>query len=436
MTNGQETDVKSDLALFGGEPTVTAPRPHWPIVGEDEIASVENVMLNESLSEGAREGVVGRFEDAFAEKFGTKHALSLSSGTASLHAACFACGVGPGYEILVPSYTWISAITATLHANGIPVFCDVGEDSYHIDPEEIRRKATPRTKAVMVCHMWGVPAPMDEIMAAAREKGLKVIEDVSHAHGGKYRGQLLGTIGDAGCFSLQASKAMIAGEGGVLITNDQSIYERAMIPGHHDVRLQEYLQLPETRVFAGSGANWKYRAVPLSMAVADAQLPHLDKWNAVKLENYNRLEAQLKDFSFLKFPELAPGSVRGFYGSPCLYNYDPDKVSRDTFVEALIAEGASVGTGYKNWYQVPILQDMSLFRQFWVDSHPNGARYTPLPANGLPNTDSVLARTIVLPAWGAPAPKLVDQTVAAFQKVSSQMARLADYQREKREREL
>jgi perosamine synthetase len=424
----------TELALFGGPKAVTAARPRWPIIGEEEVASAVKVMLTGDLSTVGRNGIVGQFEDEFAAKFGTRYALSFSSGTSSIHGACFACGVGPGWEVLTPSYTWMSAITAILHANGTPVFCDVVPNSFHIDPEEIRRKATPRTKAVIVCHVWGVPAPMDEIMAVAREKGLMVIEDCSHAHGGRYRGKLLGTIGDVGCFSLQGSKSMVAGEGGILITNSRQLYERAMIPGHHDVRLEEELTLPETQPFAETGGYWKYRSVPVSMAIAHAQLPHLDEWNAARLENYNRLEGQLKDLpalDFLQFPELAPGSVRGFYGSPCLYDYDQSVVARNTFVEALAAEGAGVGTGYKNWYQAPLLQDMNLFRQLWVDQYPNGTRYQPLPLGALPNTESVLARNLILPAWAVPAPDLVDQYAVAFRKVADNMDRLAQYQREK-----
>jgi len=421
----------AQLALLGGDTSVTAEEPRWPVVGEEEIASVVRVMLTESLSECGRAGIVARFEDEFAAKFGAKHALSFSSGTASIHGACFGCGAGPGYEVLTPSYTWMSAIAAIMHGNGTPVFCDVGKDSFHIDPDEIRRKATPRTKAVIVCHVWGVPAPMDEIMAAAREKNLKVIEDCSHSHGGAYKGKLLGTIGDVGCFSLQASKSMIAGEGGILITDDRLIYERAMVPGHHDVRLGQELTLAETAGFRETGGYWKYRAVPLSMAVAHAQLRHLDEWNAAKRENYQRLESQLRDTPFLKFPELAPGSLRGFYGSPCLYDYEQAKVSRGTFIEALTAEGADVGTGYRNWYRAPLMQDLSLYRQLWVDEFANGTRYRPLPAGALPNTESVLARTLTIPAWGAPAPELVGQYAAAFQKVAGQMAELERYQRER-----
>jgi len=422
----------SELALFSKNKTVTSPWPQWPIMGNTEKEALEDLLDTRTLSVLRKEGIISDFEDAFAAKFNSKHALSFSSGTASIHAACFASGGGPGWEILTPSYTWISAITAILHGNSTPVFCDVIKNSFHIDPEEILRKATPRTKAVIICHTWGIPAPMDEIMDAAQQKGLKVIEDASHCHGGKYKGEYLGSIGDIGCFSLQASKALSAGEGGILITNEKLLYERAMIPGHHDMRLKQCLSLPETQAFKDAGGYWKYRAAPLEMALANAQLPHLDEWNSNKLTNYTRLENQLINIDFLEFPELDENSERGFYSSPCLYNYDQNLVSRDTFLEALWAEGAVIFPGYSdNWYQAPILQDMNLFRQMWVDSYPNGTQYKPLPLGALPNTDDIVERTLTIPSWGQLVPDLVDQYAAAFHKVCSSMDQLAEYQHNK-----
>ncbi len=421
--------MNSELALFSGKKSVTAPWPKWPIMGDTEKQALGEIVDSGTLSILKKDGIISEFEDAFAEKFGARHALSFSSGTASLHAACFACGVGPGWEVLTPSYTWISAITAILHGNGTPVFCDLKKNAFHLDPEEILRKATPRTKAVIVCHTWGMPAPMDEILDAAKQKGLKVIEDASHSHGGKFNGEYLGTIGDIGCFSLQASKALSAGEGGILISNDQLLYERAMIPGHHDMRLKQCLSLPETKAFEAAGGYWKYRAAPLEMALANEQLPHLDDYNTNKLINYTRLESQLKDLAFLDFPKLAPNSERGFYSSPCLYRYDQDLVSRTTFLKALWAEGATVFPGYyENWYQTPILQDMDLFRQLWVDQYPNGTQYTPLSPGALPNTDAIVAQTITLPSWGEIVPGLVDQYAKAFHKIARNMDALAEYQ--------
>ena len=424
--------MSSTLALLGGEKTVSVTWPEWPILGDPESRALEQVLRTRQLSILRKEGAVQEFEEAFAAWSGAPHALSFSSGTAALHAACFACGVGPGAEVLTPSYTWVSAIAAILHGNGVPVFCDVAPGAFHIDPAEIRRKCTPRTKAVIVCHAWGVPAPMTAILQAAREVGIRVIEDASHCHGATYGGRFVGTLGDVGCFSLQGTKSLVAGEGGVLVTNERTLVERAMIPGHHPLRLQESLTLPELAGFGATGGSWKYRASPLAMAIAAAQLPRLDEWNAIKLENYTRLEARLRQVPFLRFPCLPAESTRGFYGSPCWYGYDEQRVSRDTFLGALAAEGAVVFTGYENWYQTLVFQDMSLFRQLWIDRHANGARYRALPPGALPHTDEAVRRTLVLPAWGQPAPELVDQYAAAFDKVAANMDALTRYQAEKR----
>jgi dTDP-4-amino-4,6-dideoxygalactose transaminase len=206
-----------------------------------------------------------------------------------------------------------------------------------------------------------------------------------------------------------------------------------MIPGHHPARLQEELTLPEHAGFGPAGGGWKYRAAPLAMAIAAAQLPRLDEWNAAKLENYTRLEARLRRIPFLRFPDLPPQSTRGFYGSPCWYGFDEGMVSRETFLAALAAEGAIVFTGYDNWYQTPIFQDMTLFRQFWVDRHVNGACYHPLSPGSLPHTDEAVRRTLVLPAWGKQAPDLVDQYATAFDKIAAHMGELAGYQARKHE---
>lgn len=424
--------MSDELALFNQNHIEGIPWPKWPIIEKSDKTTVLDALENSKLSVLKKEGIIDEFEKTFAEKFSAKYALSFSSGTAAIHSACFACGSGPGFEVLTPSYTWMSAITAILHGNGTPIFCDVRKNTFFIDPEQIVKKATPNTKAVIVCHAWGIPAPMDEILDAARSRNIMVIEDASHSHGAIYKGQPVGTIGDIGCFSLQASKPLPAGEGGVLVTNNQLLYERAIIPGHHDARLKQCLTLPETEKFSQSGAYWKYRATPLEMALASEQLKKFDKMNMAKRRNFEALEKEIKDIPFLDFPDLSSSDRRGYYCCPCLYNYDQNKVSRKMFIEALMAEGATVFPGYdENWYLSPILQDMALFKQFWVQEFANGTKYQPLQYGDLPNTDNVVTRGIVFPTWGIEVPELVSQYVKAFKKVANQMNKLEEYQHSK-----
>jgi len=421
---------REKLALFGGPATVRTPFPAYPMIGPAEMAAAARVVASGRLSECGRGGSIGEMEDAFADYFGVKHVLSFGSGTDAIHGALFAVGVRPGTEVLTANDTWISAITAICHAGGTPVFCDVKRGAHHIDPAEIRRKAGPHTKAVIVTHLWGVPADMDAVMKAARAAGLAVIEDCSHAHGAMYKGRLVGTIGRIGCFSLQASKAIVAGEGGVLITNDRRCYQRAMIPGHHEARLARELTYKDLKPFAAAGGYWKYRASPVGMGIAAAQIERLDEFNAARQANFDRLRKLLQRAApFIRWPRLARGSRRGWYGTPATYEYDQKKVSRNLFVKACGAEGCGMGTGYRNWYREPLFQDLRLYSQLWPVRHANGVEYKPLPENALPHDEELRSKLLVFAMPAVQMPVLMDEMAAAIGKVASAMNELARCQR-------
>lgn len=418
------------LAIMGGPKTVTIPFPPYPIIGADEVCAATRVVMSGQLSECARAGVVLQMEEEFARYFGVKHCLSFTAGTAAIAGALFAVGVKPGTEVLTPNQTWISAITAICHAGGTPVFCDTKPSTVHIDPREIRRKAGPHTKAVIVTHIWGIPAEMEPILEVARELRLAVVEDCSHGHGAMYKGKLLGTFGGIGCFSLQASKAIIAGEGGFVITDNKRVYQRAMIPGHHAMRMREELSYADLKPFAEAGGYWKYRISPVEAAIATAQLKRLDHLNAVRQANLDRLQARLrKTVPFISWPRLAAGSKQGWFRAPAFYHYDQRKVAHPLFMRACQAEGAVAVGGYSNWYQMPLFQDLKLYSQLWPAKHVNGVEYKPLPAGALIHDEELRERliTIVIPA--TEAPMLIDQTAAAIEKVAAHMAALARLQR-------
>jgi len=422
--------MKEKLALLGGAKTVTLSFPPYPMIGPEEVCAVTKTLMNRHLSEVGRGGAVGEMEDAFRDYFGTKHVLSFGSGTDAIHCALFAVGVGPGAEVLTVNNTWISAITAVCHAGGTPVLCDVKRGAFHIDPAEIKRKAGPHTKAVIVTHLWGIPADMDAVLKAARQCGLPVVEDCSHAHGAKYKGKLVGTIGEVGCFSLQGSKAIVAGEGGFLATDNKRFYQRAMIPGHHGGRMGQELTYKDLKPFAAAGGYWKYRASPLGMAIARAQLSKLDGFSAARQANFDRLQKRLKkSVPFIKWPRLAPRSTRGFYGTPALYEYDRKKVSCDLFASACAAEGAGLGRGYANWYQTPLFQDLKLYGQLWPVEHINGVAYRPLPAGALRNDAELRTKQLIFPMPAVEMPALMDQFAAGIEKVAANMAVLARRQK-------
>jgi len=423
--------TSKDLAILGGEKAVSLPTPKWPRIAEEETAAVVKQLLLGPLSEVGRAGIIAEFEDEFAAYQGRKYALSFSDGTASIHAAVFAAGVGPGDEVLQTSNTWISAINAIMHGNGIPVFCDVAPNGFAIDPEEIRHKAGPRTKAVIVTHLWGIPAKMDEILEAAEEKNLVVIEDCSHAHGATYRGKKVGSIGDMGCFSLQASKSIVAGEGGVMVTDDRRFYERAMLPGHHDVRLQQELMLEENKRYATAGLYWKYRASPLGIALAKAQLKHLDEWTHNRRENREYLLRQIKDVKFIVWPDIPDYVELGFYGTPAIYDQEAaEGVPREVFMKAMAAEGVPISAGYTLWYVEPLFQDRFFYGRGCPWSCPYADRHIKCKPGDLPRTDALVNKQMIL--WMSqfitPAIEILDQYAVAFHKVAENMNKLKTIQ--------
>ena len=188
-----------------------------PQVGEEEAEAVRQVLLSGRYVSGPR---VEEFERAFAEYIGVEHAIAVNSGTAALHAALDACGIGPGDEVIVPALTFFSTVTSVMHQGGTPIFADISLDNYCLDPFDLEQRISAHTRAVIRVHYFGHAAEMDEINAIARRHDLTVIEDCAQAHGTEYKGAKAGSIGDVGAFSFFATKHMTTGEGGVVITSN------------------------------------------------------------------------------------------------------------------------------------------------------------------------------------------------------------------------
>lgn len=267
-----------ELAIHGGAPAKQQPDPPmFPggmMVDAEEEAAVLEVLRNKRLFRyyGPTQGPskVQALEEAFAANKGTTYAVAVTSGTTSLMTGLQSIGVGPGDEVIVPAFTWIASAAAVLAVGAVPIICEVDE-SLLMDPADLVTKITPYTKAIMPVHMRGAPAAMDKIMAVAREHHLKVIEDCAQANGASYQGRLCGTWGDVGCFSLQFNKIITSGEGGMLVTNDETIWKRAVMA--HDVigALQRGFAVDELLC----GTN--YRMPELLAAVSLVQLQRLPK---------------------------------------------------------------------------------------------------------------------------------------------------------------
>ncbi len=272
-----EKESKTKLAGQGGSPAVTgALPPMYP--GGMRIASEEEAEVLEVLQAkrlfryyGPYEGPskVAELEQAFSAYMGTKHALAVTSGTAALVCALQGLGIGPGMEVILPAYTWIASASAVVAVGAVPVMAEVDE-SLTLDADDFERKITPYTRAVMPVHMRGAPCRMDRIMEVARRHGLKVLEDTAQADGASFLGQKLGSIGDAGAFSLQFNKIITSGEGGMVVTSDGDLHIRAVM--FHDVIGGLRNNVPADQILPGIN----FRMPELLAAVALVQLRRLD----------------------------------------------------------------------------------------------------------------------------------------------------------------
>jgi len=342
------------LALLGGEPVggelLSKPFPRYPIFTDDEIKAVVEVVKRGQLCAMFGGNKVPEFERKFAEYHEIKQAVAVSSGTAALQAAVTAAEIGPGDEVIVPAYTFWTTATCILTRNAIPIFADIDPQTLTIDPEKIRGKITARTKAIIPVHLNGHPAHMDEIMRIAREHSLIVIEDCAQAHGARYKGRLVGTIGNMGAFSFDQKKNLPTGEGGMLITDDDELAKNAR-------RFRQYGQSENSHLAVLLGGM--YRMTHLEAAIGIEQLKKLDENNDIRIENAEYLSQELEGLPGIKVPYINDG-VKHVY-----YNYSPafiEKemgISRKKFIQAVQAEGVPLTKGV---YTEP-LYNHPLFRR-------------------------------------------------------------------------
>jgi dTDP-4-amino-4,6-dideoxygalactose transaminase len=413
-----------NLALFGGSKTVSLDYEklgNRPVVNpkglKDALALMEKGEISFSAS-------VYRFEERFAGYTGARYALACSSGTASLHSALFGVGVSPGDEVLVPSFTFWATVGPVYWCGAVPVFCDVDPQTHCMDAGDLKKRITPKTKAIMPVHVWGNPCDMDAIMEIARTHKLKVVEDCSHAHGAKYKGRHVGTIGDIGCYSLQGTKMLPAGEGGILITNNRDCFEKSMSLGQYE-RLSRLEEDSPYRKYKLTGMGLKYRAHPLGIALANSALDELDERNAIRDANGRGLEKLLGDLDFIESPKVLEGCERQF--SYQYMTYHPSKfggVRSYTFLKALSAEGVMCGyCGYGQLHLSSLALEGGPFK-------PHAEN--PLKPEKLPVTEYLGVNVfLAAPRFENDCPELVEQYSAAYHKVALYRDELAEYDKDK-----
>jgi dTDP-4-amino-4,6-dideoxygalactose transaminase len=346
----------SDLALFGGKPVRSRPFPAWPVfdTGEEQALlevlrsgqwwryTMGEAVQSAAASNGAR-SKVAEFQDLFAKSQG------------ALEVALKAMGVGPGDEVIVTPYTFIATATAPMLIGATPVFCDIDPETFNMDPRRMEEAITPRTRAVVPVHFAGLAADMEAILEIAARRGVKVLEDAAHAHGGAWQGRGLGTIGAAGTFSFQASKNMTAGEGGLITTDDPELAE-----------------ICESLVWVGRQAGrpwyehhrlgWNYRLTEFQGAILIEQLKRLEQQTSRRLANglyLNEQLARIPGLHPLRIPSYA--TRHAFHIYVVRFRAAEFELSRQDFLAALAAEGIPASSGYAHpLYRNPLFQEPGL----------------------------------------------------------------------------
>ena len=414
--------TKDDLALFGGTPAITLDQTEaarWPIVEQEELDALTAVAVS---GEWSFNPATVPIESEFADYIGVEYALAHNNGTSALHACTFALGLGPGDEVIAPSATYWATAMPILSVGAIPVFADCDPVFLNLDPEDVERKITARTKAIMLTHMK-IPCDMDAFAALAREHGLRLIEDASIAHGATYRGQKIGSFGDVAGFSLHATKLMPSGEGGMFVTDERELFERAVLLGHYerikgvdDANLQR-LQL--------TGYGFKYRISAMHAALGRVALSKLDERNARRSSGVQYLYDQLGEIPGI-VPPTIPEHIKPVHFLKGFVLYEPEQLGGlpvGRFVEALRAEGADVGSGAGLHHHPGALHLQPLFtgRKHWAFEHAANAesmKHVKYGHGVLPAAENLSQDRIGMPGLPRPTRELLDQYVEAFRKVA------------------
>jgi perosamine synthetase len=315
-----------------------------PIIGDAEVAAVVDVLRSGNLVQGE---VVARFEHRFAELVGVRHAVAVSSGTAALHIALLAHGIGPEDEVITSPFSFAATANAVLYTGARPVFVDIDARDFNLDPNLIEARITPRTRAILPVHLYGQPADMEAIWAIAARHGLEVIEDAAQAHGAALHGRNVGTFGTA-CFSFYATKNVVTGEGGVVTTDDEVLADRLRMLRSHGARVRYEHEI----------LGFNYRMTDLQAAIGEVQLERMAEFTARRIANAEFLTARLTN---VVAPRPLPGRRHVYHQYTVRVRSDRDAAAR-----VLADEGIGTGIHYpRPIHRQPLYMDLG-----YTDSLP------------------------------------------------------------------
>lgn len=307
-----------------------------PIIGQEEKDAVLNVLDSGLLAAGEK---VEQFEVEFAKYIGSKYAIATSSGTTALHLSMLSLGLGVGDEVITTPFSFIASANSILYTGAKPVFVDIEEDYFNIDPELIEDKITSRTKAILPVHLYGLPANMNKISKLAKKYDLRVIEDVCQAHGAKIGKRRVGSLGDLACFSFYPTKNMTTGEGGMVTTNDKEFAERVKLLRNHGMRVRYYHDI----------LGYNFRMTNIAAAIGLEQLKKLERFNEQRNANAKFLSRSLLKIKGLIVPKVQKNYHHAYHQYTIRVSKDY-KISRSLLIQKLQEQG--VGTAI--YYPIPI----------------------------------------------------------------------------------
>jgi dTDP-4-amino-4,6-dideoxygalactose transaminase len=339
--------LPAKLAFEGGPPITKTKFPNpYPLIGKEEIGAVLSVLRSKKLS-GYPGPKTLEFEKKYAKYHGVKHAMATNCGTSALALGLYAAGIGFGDEVIVPPYTFVASASSMLQCNAVPVFADINLDTMTLDPAKVEEKITNRTKAIMPVHLYGLPCDMDPLLEIAKCHDLLVIEDCAQAHAAAYKGRLIGTIGDVGCFSFQISKNMMTAEGGMVITDRDDIAERARTlrcTGSADrgiVQMGLRVDMSEMQAVLGI-----------------IQLKKLDGFTRKRVNNAAYLTKNLQGIRGIRPPVVPSYAKHVYHIYVWQINEGELSCSKGQFVKALCAEGIPASPIYgRPLYEEPVFKE-------------------------------------------------------------------------------
>ncbi len=389
----------ADLAIEGGRPIRETLLPYGrQCVDEEDIQAVVAVLRSEWLTTGPK---VREFEEAFAARVGAQHAVAVCNGTAALHAAVYALGIGPGDEVIVPAMTFAATANCVVYQGGTPVFADVDRETLLIDPEQVEKKITARTKAVIAVDYAGQPCDYERLRTIADRHGIRLVDDACHALGGAYQGRPVGILADLNTFSLHPVKPITTGEGGVITTNDGELAQRMRVFRNHGIT-SDHRQRETTGgwFYEMVDLGYNYRLTDLQCALGISQLRKLDAWVARRQTIARRYDSAFGDLKAVRPIAVRQDVSHAYHLYVVALDLDRLPVKRDVVFASLRAEGIGVNVHY-----IP------------VHLHPFYRKRLGTRPGLCPVAEAACERIISLPIFPRMTESDVEDVIAAVRKV-------------------